>query len=164
VWGANQEESTVSSEQSQTSTSDVGGELSDAQVIASSDYLKIDQLQIKLRLNYSTKDISYRGDSDLFDSAGEWIVSEDMKKIDDANQFCAGDQSGVIGRLERAKDATYWSETPIEVDNITSFKLGDYYYVFRPLQAECSQDESISQQRVVHVESFKEILKTIQAE
>ncbi len=87
-----------------------------------------------------------------------------MKAIDEGNQYCAGANPGIIGLLDRSKDAMHWGETPISVDNTKSFKISDYYYVFRGPQSECSQDSGISQKRVGYMQTFLSILNTIQAD
>lgn len=130
-------------------------------------YLDIKELGVKIKLDDKTSGESYsyytssNGKGD-----GAVIIDSTMKIVDSANQYCKGQNAGMIGNLERSKDPLYFSNgaSAVTVDNVTSFKLGDYYYVFVYPQAECSQDTAIGQQRTNHAHDFLNVLKTIQAD
>jgi len=130
-------------------------------------YLDIQPLGIKLKLDTQTLGISYIAASPVDTGAdGVFIIDPTMKTIDNANQDCSGSQAGMIGLLQRSKDSRHWSPSgaPLTIDNMKSFKLDGYYYLFSAPQAECSQDSSIAQQRLQHEQAFIGILSSIQAD
>lgn len=127
-------------------------------------YLDLKELGVKIKLDDKTAELTYLHDTPSDSRAdGAWIIDRTMKALDNANAYCAGATSGKIGRIDKSKDQHYWGETPLNVDNKTSFKIGEFYYVFRPLQAECSQDDGIAQQRAAKTDNFKTALNSIQA-
>jgi len=124
-------------------------------------YLDIKELGVKIKLDDKTEGATYVNAQTTNDE-GVYIIDPTMKALDQNNQYCSGTTAGMIGLLDRSKDATHWGETPIQVDNVKSFKMGDYYYVFRGPQSECSQDSNVSAQRASHEQDFLGVLKTIQ--
>lgn len=123
-------------------------------------HLNIKELGVKVKLDEKTKNVAYT----VAEGSNEavYIIDPAMKTVDEANQYCRGVTAGMIGLLDRSKDANHWGETPVVVNNTDVFKLGDYYYVFRAPQAECSQDETISQQRATHRQDFLSVLKSLE--
>lgn len=126
-------------------------------------YLDIKELGVKVKLDDKTSGITYSVAQSSTDEA-VYIIDPAMKVLDQADQSCSGATAGMIGLLDRSKDATHWGETPIKVDNVKSFKVGDYYYLFRGPQAECSQSSDRSAQRASHEQDFVNVLSSIQAD
>lgn len=124
-------------------------------------YLDIRELGVKIKLDEKTKNVSYVV-AQAADDESVYIIDSTIKAVDDANEYCKGPTAGMVGLLNRSKDVYHWGETALVVDNIKSFKVRDYYYVFRGPQAECSQDSAISQERAAHQQDFVNVLKTIQ--
>jgi hypothetical protein len=131
-------------------------------------YIGIKEFAVKIRLDTKTADDSYvyRASTDgQTDSA--MIYSQAMKGIDNADSGCTGDNAGFLGQILRSKDPYAFSvggTKAIAVDNVTSFKIGDYYFQFQPPQNECSQSTPIGSQRATHRQDFVDVLRTIQAE
>lgn len=124
------------------------------------EYLRIREFGVKIELDDKSKGTSYAVGGQ--DDEAVFIINPTMKTIDSNNQYCAaGANPGIVGLLDRSKDPDHWGR-PIDVDNINSFKIGDYYYMFRGPQAECSQDENIGKQRSSHMQDFIVVLRTIQ--
>jgi hypothetical protein len=127
------------------------------------DYLEVKELGVKIKLDEKTKDITY---VDSMQSPGDesvYIIDLSMKAMDEKDQYCKGPTAGMVGLLDRSKDVNHWGEMPLQVDNNKSFKIGDYYYLFRGPQSECSQDTQVSRQRASREQDFITVLKTIQA-
>jgi len=125
-------------------------------------YLRIKELGVKIKLDDKTKDVTYSATQSTNDE-GVFIIDPTMKTIDE--QYCSSSANpGMIGLLDRSKDAQHWGETAVTVDNIKSFKIGEYYYLLRGPQAECSQDSEIAQKRADHLRDFENVIKTIQAD
>lgn len=125
--------------------------------------MDIKELGIKIFLDDKTKDDTYHYASP--DQNGDYasLFNPTMEKIDSANPNC-NVNAGYIGKLERSKDPTYFSHGSerVMVNNTTSFRIGDYYYVYTPSDFECSQDKSTAEQRLTYEQDFQTVLKSIQ--
>ncbi len=158
VWDAAQQK--PSDANGQQTNSQPNGDQPKQPSVDTAKYLNIKELGVKIKLDEKTKDVSYviaQGSDEAV-----YIINPVMKAVDDANQYCRGATAGMVGLLDRSKNAQHWGESPVVVNNVDVFKLGDYYYVFRGPQAECSQDEAISQQRASLRQDFLNVLKTIE--
>lgn len=127
------------------------------------DYFEIKELGIKIKLDDKTRDLTYRYSVTDPNGDAAIIFSQTMKNIELASKYCGGNNLGLIGIIARSKDPYYFSMgiKAIVVDNVTSFKLGDYYYEFAPPQSGCSQDTIIEQRRDANRRDFVNVLKTI---
>lgn len=124
-------------------------------------YLDIKELGVRIKLDDNTKDVTY---SVAPNSGSEavFVIDQTMKALD--VQQCPGNETpGMIGLLDRSKNANHWGETPTSVDNEKAFKIGEYYYLFREPQAECSQNEQTSEKRADQIKVFLNVLKTIKS-
>lgn len=153
--------SSATSHQAPSHSGTAGPVNSSTPLVNSATYLDIKELGVKVTLDNKTNGVTYSAAQSSNDEA-VYIIDPSMKTLDQANQYCSGVTAGMIGLLDRSKDATHWGETPIVVDNVKSFKVGDYYYLFRGSQSECSQDSTVGAQRASHEQDFVNVLKSIQ--
>lgn len=151
------------SSQQTSNASTSGNSGADQTPQAEAKYLDIKELGAKIKLDDKTSGVTYSVAQSSNDES-VYIIDPTMKALDQADQSCSGATAGMVGLLDRSKDAMHWGETPIKVDNVKSFKVGDYYYLFRGPQAECSQNSDRSAQRATHEQDFVNVLNSIQVD
>jgi hypothetical protein len=125
-------------------------------------YMDIKELGVKIKLNSATQDDTYRYSAPITSGDNALIFNPAMQKVDAGNPNC-NVNAGYIGMIQRSKDPTYFSHGSerVMVDNVTSFKIGDYYYVFAPSDSECSQDAMVAQQRAGFAQDFRDVFRSI---
>lgn len=126
-------------------------------------YMDIKELAVKIKLDSATQDDTYSYSAPTSNADSALIFNPAMQKIDAADPNC-NVNAGYIGMIQRSQDPTYFSQgrQRVMVDNITSFRVNNYYYVFTPSDTECSQNAATARQRSSYAQDFTTVLKTIQ--
>lgn len=104
-------------------------------------YLYVKELGIRLELTDKIKDAIY--------FVKEWDDSSltayfSTKTLAVLATECQA-ESGPIGAITKSRDAVYINGSKRTVDNVTTFKSGDYYYYYTSSSALCSEDARESQ-------------------
>jgi hypothetical protein len=156
VYDANSSKQGASTMQANQSSNNQGNNSSNGNQTDTATYLDVKELGIKVKLSDDIKDATYSVKS-LSDGSKVARFSTAALAAQDAQ--CNAD-FGPLGSIEMTTDGTDRTGAPKVVDNVSVFKLGNYYYSYSVPQALCS--ESVRDTEAKFRISFADALKTMQ--